>query len=297
MLLQVQSALGMRREKTVMIHIIATAHAGSQIDNCIEQAIMTCGLVYLSPDHELPSEQLVKLRTGRDFHDSRVEGGVNDNSVGEVEMTFVFNGVKVTVRANSDPELIRRDWLRARYGKIDKEVGPYPNPVLTDEEMAHDAEVDAELERNHQKRQAQYDAEVKTHRERVEARLDGAAKMELSDKEEWDRALPQLAKSIYGTSTASYAERWARLMQLELANGKELADIWEETLEEADLEGMTGFSTILATHLLTVTWVHGGELRKLHNAYWGSDSEEGTVNPAVLTINKSKSAESNVDLS
>lgn len=197
---------------------------------------------------------------------------------------FDFNGVWVSVRMDSDPELIHRDWLRAMNGYIDKNVGPYPNPVLTDEEKENDARIEAENEQRRQQRQAEYQAKAKAHRDRVEAHMANAPAMEFSNKNAWDEATPQIAESMYGTSIATYAERWARLMQLELSEGKTLDEIWSSSSHEADLEGMSGYSQGIATHLLTETWVHGAELRKLHNAFWGSDSEDGTVNPAIITV-------------
>lgn len=266
-----------------MIHITATAHAGSLISNCIDQAITTACMVYLSPLDQLSLESLARHLTSPDFYELKADGEAESHGVGEVDMTFDFNGVKVTVKADSDPELIYRDWSRALNGYIDKSVGPYPSPVLTDEEKESDARIEAENERKRQERQAEYAAKAKAHRERVEARMVNAPEMEFADKTRWDEALPQTAESLYGTSIATYAERWARMMQLELSEGKELTEVWIETSHEADLEGMTGYSQGVATHLLTETWVHGAELRRLHNAYWGSNSTDGTVNPAVIT--------------
>lgn len=274
----------------IMLNITAEAHSGSQINNCISQAITTCGLAHLYLYSGLSNEQLRHELRSRDLHNLKIDGEfVRTHGVAEICVTFDFNDVKVTVKVDSDKELIYRDWSRALDGKIDKAVGPYPDPALTDEELAHDAEVDAERKRKQQQWQAKYEAEADAHSERVDARLVGAPEMGFSDRDSWDKALPQLAKSIYGTSIATYAERWARLMQLELSEGKELADIWSAASTEADLEGMSGNSAGIATHLLTETWVHGAELRRLHNTYWGSDSTEGTVNPAIITINKSGS--------
>ena len=57
---------------------------------------------------------------------------------------FEFNYVLITVRGDSDPNLIYRDYWRAFNGYIDKNIGPYPNPELTDEEKANDARIEAE---------------------------------------------------------------------------------------------------------------------------------------------------------
>jgi hypothetical protein len=131
---------------------------------------------------------------------------------------------------------------------------------------------------------APYQAEAKAHRDRVETRMQGAPAMEFSDEAAWLAAKAANENSPSGAGILSYAERWARMMQLEMSEGKTLEEIWNSTSREADLEGMSGFSLGAATHLLTQSWVHGAELRRLHNAYWGSDSTDGTVNPGNITV-------------
>jgi hypothetical protein len=45
----------------------------------------------------------------------------------------------------------------------------------------------------------------------------------------------------YGKAVIDYAERWANLMEVGLAEGQSLADIAGPTSHEADTEGITGF--------------------------------------------------------
>ena len=89
----------------------------------------------------------------------------------DTTMRFEFNGVTVSVRADSNPELIYRDWSRSLNGYIDKNVGPNPNPVLTDEEKAGDAHIEDENERRRQKSRTEYEAKANAKRETVEAKL------------------------------------------------------------------------------------------------------------------------------
>ena len=199
-------------------------------------------------------------------------------------LKFEFNGVTVTVEADSNPELILRDWRRALNGYTEKTVGPKSKAELSVEELANDARIEAENQARRDAESARYQAEAKAHRDRVEARMANVPAMEFSDEAAWLTAKAANENDPYGAGILSYAERWARMMQLELSEGKTLDEVWDRTSHEADLEGMSGFSQSMATHLLTQTWVHGAELRRLHNAYWGSDSTEGTVNPAILNI-------------
>ena len=217
---------------------------------------------------------------------------VSNAYLSQIERGLHQPSLKV-VRAIAQALNISTEYLLSQSGVLESpdpaeqtnaELAISSDPVLTDEEKENDARVEAENEQRRQQWQSEYQAEAEAHRNRVEARMANAPAMEFSNKDAWDEATPQIAQSMYGASIATYAERWARLMQLELSKGKSLDEIWSSTSHEADLEGMSGHSQGIATHLLTETWVYGAELRKLHNAYWGSDSEDGTVNPAIITV-------------
>lgn len=206
----------------------------------------------------------------------------------DATVQFEFNGVIVKVRRDSNPELIYRDWSRSLNGCIGKSVGPNPNPVLTDEEKASDEHIEKENERKRQKRQAEYEAKAKTHREAVEAKLVNAPSIELADEAGW-----QKFKTVndYGGAVVTYSERWARLMQVEMANGKKLEDVADAASHEANLEGITGFMYGCAVSTLSQCWKHGEQLRRWHNikVQLGNEGEKanesgGVLNPALLSI-------------
>lgn len=203
---------------------------------------------------------------------------------------FEFNGVTVSVRSDSNPELIYRDWSRSLSGYIGKSVGPNPNPVLTDEEKASDARVQAENERKWEKQRAESEKKARAHREKVEAKLANAPAIELADEAGWQKS-KQVNSDGYGGAVMTYSERWARLMQVEMANGKKLADVADATSSEADLEGITGFMYGCAVSQLASCWKHGDELRRWHNikTQLGNEGEKanesgGVLNPALLSI-------------
>ena len=85
-----------------------------------------------------------------------------------VEVTFDFNGVNVNIRADSNADLIHRDWQRVMSGYVSQNVGPYPNAVLTDEELAKD---NAIMEAREALRKVEADAYHK-EQEDARARLD-----------------------------------------------------------------------------------------------------------------------------
>jgi len=203
---------------------------------------------------------------------------------------FEFNGVIVNVSPDSNPELINRDWSRALRGYIDKNVGPNPNSVLTDEETTNDARIESENERKRQKRQAEYDAKAKIHREAVEAKLINAPSIELADENGWQK-FKEANTDGYGGGVVIYAERWARLMQVEMTKGKNLEDVASATSQEADLEGITGFMYGCAISTLSQCWKYGEQLRRWHNidTQLGDEGEKanesgGVLNPALLSI-------------
>lgn len=197
---------------------------------------------------------------------------------------FDFNGVLVMVAGDSDEELIYRDWDRASSGYIDASVGPYPKVRLSKADLLNDKRAKDSKERKYRKQVARWEREAQEHRERTEAKLATAPAMEYTDEDAWQQALSVNTDS-YSRAVMTFAERWARLMQAELANGEELENIASATSEEADIEGITGFMYGFAVHILSGCWKHGDQLRNWHNRKYGaSDDVEGTVNPAILTI-------------
>lgn len=205
-------------------------------------------------------------------------------------ITFVFNGVTITVHSDSNPELIHRDWSRAMSGYINKSVDPYPTSVLTEKERASDARIHAKNERKNKRRQARYQAKVETARKALEAKLAKASLLEFSDETAWKK-FKEINQDFYGAGVVNYAERWARLMQLEICNGKSLEDVAEATSREADYDGITGYMYGCAVSALAHCWKYGEQLRRWHNlkTQLGDEGEQanesgGVLNPALLCV-------------
>ncbi|MCB9835087.1 hypothetical protein H6792_03625 [Candidatus Nomurabacteria bacterium] len=229
------------------------AASGSSVEDCIQEAI-----------------------------DFSKENGCHKYGEQGTLVSFEFNDVTVSVRSDSNPELIYRDWSRAINDYIDKNVGPYPNPVLTDEEKENDARIKAENEQHRQQWQAEYQAQADAKRNATEAKLADAPEMEIADQEIWENYKSK-NQGDYGHGIITYAERWARLMQVEMAAGKKLEDIADTTSYEADIDGISGYMYSAAVHTLVTNWKHGDRLRKWYNEQYGVDENtEGTVNPAII---------------
>lgn len=179
-------------------------------------------------------------------------------------ITFVFNGVTINIKSDSDPKLLYRDGMRALSGYIDKNVGPYPQPILTDEEKANDKRIEAEKGRQWREQQREIEAEETAKRKR----LAEAPPMEKADPDAWGRAL-WAYQNDFEEAVFAYAQRWARLMQVDMAKYKTVAEVAYSTSIEADIDGIRSDNLRNAVVILAFSWRYGDELlrwyRETHN--------------------------------
>lgn len=88
----------------------------------------------------------------------------------------------------------------------------------------------------------------------------------------------------YYADLITFAISWAERMEAGINLGLPLADIWKGTEKGAEnYHELSGNSYNLAVQLLVWGWVHGEELRRLHNATFGYDGE-GTVNGTIMIV-------------
>ncbi len=181
---------------------------------------------------------------------------------------FFFNDVLVTVRVDSDPELIYRDYMRALRGYILKSVGPYPKLLLSQAELDSDARIEAENENRYREQEAVLEAEDRIKQAALAAKLLNAPEIELSDPEAW-RRFEADNTDAHGKAVLRCAEDWARLMQLEMAK-------WDlESVEEVAMScydqsesGISGSMQGQAVQLLRLCWRHGEELKEWYANLW-----------------------------
>jgi hypothetical protein len=201
-----------------------------------------------------------------------------------------LNGVDVYVERTSSADLIMRDLHRAQKRYIAGPVGPHPAEALTEQELASDAEIEAENNKKAKEASAVYMAEAQVKRDAFDAKMLTAPEIEIIDMEAWQSTKDKNLDG-YGGGIVAYAEWWARLMQIEIAKGKQLADIADAASHEADIEGITGFMYGAAVSILSKVWKHGEDLRRWHNLKTQIRNEGevanqngGTLNPALLTF-------------
>lgn len=114
-----------------------------------------------------------------------------------------------------------------------------------------------------------------------------------TDKQtEYDRWRETSSEDFYSKGIVDFAERWASIMEEQIAAGATVADCAKATSREADCDmGISGFMYGCAVQTLATFWEHGEALRRWHNidTQIGSEGaraneEGGVLNPALLSI-------------
>ena len=199
-----------------------------------------------------------------------------------VTVEFDFNGVQCLVNANTNLEWLYRDYSNS-WTMEWKTVGAdcvekYSVEVQTEFEKR--SKINAE---KRAKEYAEYRAKEAKEKKEFETKVQGI-ELELSDADGWKKAR-EVNSDGYGGAALDYAEGWAKLMQIEIAKGKTVAECYDYSQKGLGFLGITGFQFGCAVSTLSQVWKHGEELRKVHNKKYGvSEDKKGTVNPAILTI-------------
>lgn len=184
-------------------------------------------------------------------------------------VVFSFNEIKLTATPDTDPAALER--------------------IYNDECDRRHREYAASPE--YKARQEEAERKERERAEKVAAILkDAPEHMTLRDADGWKKAC-EANRDGYGGAVMTYAERWARMMEVRMAKGERIADIAEECSFLADQEGITGFMYGCAVSTLAHVWVHGEALRLWHNLKTqirdeGQRANEsgGVLNPAVLSL-------------
>ena len=94
-------------------------------------------------------------------------------------------------------------------------------------------------------------------------------------------------QSPYGHAVYTFLERWAYLMEQEIARQGDacttIPGCAEAMSRKADTEGITGFMYGCAVNILSQCWEYGEILRKWHNKEYDYEGD-GVVNPAIMTV-------------
>ena len=197
-----------------------------------------------------------------------------------VTVEFEFNGVICLVDKNTNLAWLYRDYSNS-WTMEWKVVGP--------ECYSHyEPEVQTEFEKRTKTRaekqaieDAKYRAKEEKEKKEFEAKVK-AVEVEIIDIDAYNDWKSKNTDG-YGACIFKYAEGWAKLMQVEIANGKKLIECAESTSFQLGFLGITGFMYGAAVAILSKCWKHGEDLRKWHNKEYNHEGD-GVVNPAILSV-------------
>src|SRR3989344_2883049 len=130
------------------------------------------------------SNGVLNARAGTYINDSIAEAIELSANEGRLVTFYACWGVTVNVRADSNAELILRDWERAADEKIPKNIGPYPTPDLSREERKSDMRINAANLNDWRTREVARKAENRAKREAFETKF-ASVPIELIDTAWW----------------------------------------------------------------------------------------------------------------
>lgn len=178
-------------------------------------------------------------------------------------------------------------------------VGFQASPLSTTDELWYFYR--AELKRSYEEYEAS--AEYKYHEQQaIKAKAEQQARfnamlqaspqvLTLKNHEAWQQFVAKNCDDPYGLGVLTFAEYWARFMEGQIAAGYQLGDIATTCSEIADTDGITGYMYGCAVSILSLTWIHGEDLRRWHNKKTqfngeGDKANEdgGVLNPALLSV-------------
>jgi hypothetical protein len=193
---------------------------------------------------------------------------------------FDFNGIQCLVNAKTNIDWLYRDYLNALTMKW-VTIGPNPRNRYSRKQLRP---INRHFRKAHKLaaiRRREWEAKDAAEKLTFLQRTAGVT-LEITNQEAWDLGKAN-NQDGYGAAIYEYAEGWAKLMQVELSQGKRLEDIASPTSFQLGFLGITGFMYGAAVSVLSQCWKNGEALRKWHNKSYGQEGD-GVVNPAVLTL-------------
>lgn len=134
-------------------------------------------------------------------------------------------------------------------------------------------------------------AEALMRQQKIKPKLVGVPKMGIADHKFWKEVVGSVPGDLQRAEVL-FMESWARLMQVEMANGKPLAEAAMITLAKADLAGIRESSQFShAIYGLSRAWKYGEQLRQWFNLkHQRRDEGEkanksgGVINPSIIAL-------------
>lgn len=166
-----------------------------------------------------------------------------------------------------------------------------PQEIITyyneESKRRHDAYINSP---EYKERQVKAEEEQRRKKSTLARALAVAPPLKVTDQAMWDSWV-QANTDPYGAATMRFTERWGKLMQAQIRQGKQLDACADECCSVADSEGITGFMYGCAVSMLAQCWEYGEQLRRWHNlkTQIGTEGEAanksgGVLNPALLKV-------------
>lgn len=222
-----------------------------------------------------------KIETGAGDMFSRVAEKAKSLAVDKgFNVEFEFNGIICIVNHQTNLDNLYRDYCIALLMNWET-VGPNCPAAYEPGVQAEFERRSTEIDERRAREQAMHEAAEQKKKEQLEEKIKGI-------EVEWiDPVVYQNWKDKntdpYSAVIFTFAEQWAKLMQVSIAAGASIERCADNLVGQADTVGLSGYQYGAAVSVLSQCWKHGEDLRKWHNKQYNHEGE-GTVNPAVLTI-------------
>lgn len=198
---------------------------------------------------------------------------------------FEFNGVVCLVDSTTNLDWLYRDYSNS-WTMGWKMIGPKCVEKYTPEVQKEYDEKRAKKDAEQKAREEEYKKKNAAEKQLVSDLVHGVQFQIIPGKEdEYAEYVKNNSKDGYSRGVVDYAEYWAKMMQVEISNGKSVREVADPCQNHLGFLGITGFMYGCAVKALSHFWKHGEDLRKWHNKEYGHEGD-GVVNPAVLTISK-----------
>lgn len=225
----------------------------------------------------------ITLKTGCGDSYSEVAKKAKEVARETLTTEFEYNGITNLVTKNTNLDWLWRDYSNAWLMGWTT-VGPDCVEKYSEEVQKEYDIKKAAKEVKDEQRRLEIDAQDKAEKASFDDKVTGIEFEIIPERaDEYKIHVDNNSKDGYSKGVIEYGENWAKLMQIELAAGKTLVDIAEETQKGLGYLGITGFQYGCAVKGLSHFWKHGEELRKWHNKGYGHEGS-GVINPAVLTV-------------
>ncbi len=190
-----------------------------------------------------------------------------ETSIKHAEIEFAFNGVIITINANSNRKQIYRDYCRARKGYIAKMIGPN-TALLTLKDRQSDNRIRSRKKRKTQKEQRTAEVARQLHAAQLKEAIKNAPMMIFKDElyiSKWKQLKIRRIRNDQNTKYLfPFMTNWARLMQKYMQDGETLDQCAKKAFAMADTDDID-IECYTAISILSELWIYGDQLKQWHN--------------------------------